>query len=399
MFNAKKINWVAVGAAFVLLVSGLSARAQEETRGLKFNNLSLSPFVNFDYTYDSNVSYDKNGAQSDSILSVHPGVDFTYKGNDWGLKGGGWFAYDRYIENDQLDAKRYGENVDFYRESASGWRFVLGESYVKSAQQDSLTEGGRGLWRDRDQFTLNTALSYQMSEKTSLTLSGMYSDLSYATDSNQYYPLYGWQEWSTGLELAHRITEKSNLLLNGQYQRYSSDGATQVGSESTGYSLMAGFGSAATKRISYHALTGVSWFDYADGDMLTGWTYSLDASWIINKKLVATIAGSSYYQPSEYEQNQAVKTYTLSTGVSYRPLRKLTTHFDVAWRREEEQYGTTTSSDGTSDLFSTRVRADYQLMRYVTLYGGLEYEKEFSDTNDSSEFDRYRGSLGMSFRY
>jgi len=162
---------------------------------------------------------------------------------------------------------------------------------------------------------------------------------------------------------------------------------------------MAGFGSAATKKITYHALTGVSWFDYADGDMLTGWTYSLDASWAINKKLAATIAGSSYFQPSEREQNQAMKVETFSAGLSYRPMRKLTTRFDVAWRREEAEYSTAASAASTDDLFSARMRADYQLTRYVSVYGGLEYETEISDEDDNSEFDRYRCSLGMSFRY
>ena len=45
-----------------------------------------------------------------------------------------------------------------------------------------------------------------------------------------------------------------------------------------------------------------------------------------------------------------------------------------------------------------RARADYELNRYTTLYGGLEYEDQTSD-NSEDEFDRYRASLGLSFRY
>jgi hypothetical protein len=37
-------------------------------------------------------------------------------------------------------------------------------------------------------------------------------------------------------------------------------------------------------------------------------------------------------------------------------------------------------------------------MRYMTVYGSVEYEDWTSDA-DENEFDRYRGSLGLSLRY
>jgi hypothetical protein len=328
----------------------------------------------------------------------------VYAGNDWGLTANGWFAYDKYSNYEILDALRYGESIGFYRESASGWKFTLGQSYLKSNQNDSLAEGGRGLWRDRDELSFNSSLACQLSEKTSLTLTGMYSSLNYVKDS-QYLPLYGWDEWTLGLELAYRITEKSNLLLNGGYQNYVSDGATDgpngKNNQSTGYSLMAGFGSAATKKITYKALAGLSMFDYAGGDQLVGWTYSLDSSWTINRKLALTVAGSSYFQPSEREQDQALQVYALSTGLTYRPMRKLTTRFDFAFRQEQNQYVTQASPNAgsvTEDRLEARLRADYELMRYVTIYAILEYQDQMSD-DPVYEFERYRGTLGLSLKY
>ena len=384
-----------IGFLFVAVL-GLSGYAQD-TQGFKFNNLTVSPFVNLAYTYDSNVNLDKR-EYDDSYLTINPGVDLTYTGNDWGLSGNAWYGYDKYLEYSELDEPRYGESLKFYTESAKGWRLVLGESYLKSRENDSIIDGGRGLWRDRDTFELTGALSYQMSERTGITLSGMYSDLNYNNDGNMYGALYGWQEWSAGLELARKLTEKSNLLVTGSYQEYESDGAKGLSSKSTGYTLMGGLSSRATERISYRALTGVSWFDYAEGDQLNGWTYSLDANWLINKKWAASVAGSSYFQPSETEANQAMQVYALSTGVTYRPMRKLTTRFDVAYRREENEYATTAAGAVTDDLFSVRARADYQLMRHMSVYGGLEYEDWISD-NDAQEYDRYLGTVGLSFRY
>jgi hypothetical protein len=393
----------------ILFASSLSLA--QEARGLKFNNLAVSPYVNVEAAYDSNVNYNRgvSGRSSqqevgDSIMTISPGVDLTYTGNDWGLEGNAWYGYDRYTDEDQLNNDRYGESLKFYRESSKGWRLVLGQSYLKDSQNDSIIDGGNGLWRDRELFGLNGALSYQLSEKTGITLSGMYSDLTYVNDPGQYDPLYGWQEYSVGLEVARKLTEKSNLLVSGSYQEYISDSASsgpatkQANDSSTGYSLMAGLGSRATERIRYRAVTGVNLFEYAGGEQLTGWAYSLDGSWVINKKLAASIQGSSNFQPSESQANQAVQVYTLSTGLTYRPMRRLTARVDLAVRREEEQIESRTTKATKDDQYSIRTRADYELNRYVTLYGGLEYTDQNSD-DKNNEFERYRGSLGLNFRY
>lgn len=381
-----------------LMVALAGPALSQESRGLKFNNLTVSPFVNVEYRYDSNVNYSNGGEEDDCVLRVNPGVDLSYQGDMWGLKGNGWYAYDWYKDLDRLNSDSYGESLEFYRESAKGWRLMLGQNYVRSSQNDSLIDDGKGLWRDRNQFEFLGALSYQFSERTAATLSGLYSDLSYANDGSQYYPLYGWEEWSLGLELSRKLSEKSNFLLSGSYQQYTSDGATTTDDSSKGYTLHAGIGSRATERIRYHLLTGASWFEYGESDMVAGWTYSADASWVINKKLAASLAGSSNFQPSERESNQAIQAYVLSVGLTYKPTRLLSTRFDVAYRREEEQMDGGAAGASTDDRVALRARADYQLMRYVTVYGGMEYEDQMSDDRES-EFDRYRASLGLNFRY
>lgn len=400
MVTFERTSWmVAIASLAMVMCSG---RAYAQTgRGFKYNNLSVSPFVNLEYTYDSNVDYDKHN-YADNIFRVNPGVDLTYTGNEWGLSVNGWYAYDWYTKYDILNADRYGDSIAFYRESASGWRFIFGQKYLKSSQNDSLLEGGRGLWRDRSELSFNSALSYELSERTTITLSGSYSNLKYDADPMQYASLYGWKEWTGGLELARKLTEKSNLLLNGGYQNYVSDGAAGgTSSQSTGYSLQAGLGSRATQKISYRALAGMNWFDYAGGDQIGGWTYSLDASWAINKKWAWSVAASSFFQPGEREQNQAMKVYTISSGVTYRPMRKLTTRLDLAYRREENEYVSSYApalGNIMEDRFEARLRADYTVTQYLTVYCGLEYQDQLSDDPDY-EFDRYRGTLGVNLRY
>lgn len=388
---------------FVLLlmgVAGLSGMAEETSRGFKYNNLTVSPFVNLEYAYDSNVNCSEH-ALGDSILRVEPGVDLVYKGNNWGLAANGYVSEDKYLDHDTLDAFRYGENIDFYKETANGWRLELGQSYVKNNQQDSINDGGSGVWRDRDELGVNAALSKQLSEKSKLTLAGSYDEISFDNKSgskNYTSDLYGWKKEDASLEYAYKITEKSNVLLNGNYQHYRSDGSTGgMSPDSDVYSLMTGFGSTARRRFTYKALVGAT-IDYTDDDQVMGWTYSLDSSWVINKKLAATIAGGSYFQPSQSQQNQVLQVYSLSTGLTYRPMRKLTTRLDLAARREEGQYDNAYGQGEIQDLYSARVRADYELMRYVSLYVALEGQTRVADSS-SSEYDRVCGSLGLNLRY
>lgn len=385
-------------ACVMALACCVGSWAQEFSRGLRYHNLTVSPYVNLEYMYDSNVNYQRGDEQDDHILRIQPGVDLSYRGNDWGLSGGGWYARDSYWDNDRLNANRYGQNLEIYRESAKGWKAMLGQRYVRSNQDDSMTEGGRGLWRDRTEWSVTSALSYDFSERTSATLNAMYSDLSYENETDRYGPLFGWQQWSVGLQLARQLTARSNLLLSGSGQQYSSDGARGISDRSSGYTLQAGFGSRATERIRYRLLAGASMFDYAGEDQLYGWTYSADASWVINPKLAASLAGSSNFQPSEREVNQAMKYYALSAGLTYRPMRRLSTRFDVAYRCEDNEYDRPGADATTDHRYSLRLRADYRLQRYLSLYGGVEYENQFSD-DKVNEFDRFRVSLGLNLRY
>ena len=397
MTNKKILINLTAGCVGLAVLAQMSYAGEED--GFRYKNLSISPYVNLEYTYDSNVNYEHSDEEDDHIFTVNPGVDLNYKGNDWGINVNAWYSYDYYHDNNDLDADSYGESIGFYWESPKGIKFLLDQNYVMASQNDSLTSGdGNGVWRDRNQFDLAAALGYQFSEKTSATVHGSYLDLWYDTDKDKYGDLYGWKEYSVGLELARQMTAKTDLLINGSYMQYDSDGAKGgVDSSSTGYSLMAGVGSRATERIAYRMVAGASWFDYADGDMLTGFTYDASLSWVLSRKWALSFAGASYFQPSEREANQATQTYTASSGLTYKTTPRLTTSFDLAYRREENEYDNAGSSDA-DDRYSARLLARYNLRKYVNLYAGVEYEEQTSD-EDMNEFDRYRGTLGVNLRY
>lgn len=414
--------FVTAGLLCFAPVAVFSQTAQAE--GIKVGNLTILPYVNLEATYDSNVDLDRH-EYKDWYFTVNPGVDFTYTGNDWGLRGTGWYAYDKYRKYTELNEPRFGFHATEYWETPKGLRVVLGQRWMKSYSNDSILSGGRGVWRERSYLELNGAVSQQLSESTGLTLSGQYAKNSYKNDSDKYGQLYGWNEVSTGLELAHRLTHKSNLLLGYDFQRYSSKGAQNIDNESLGHSVLAGAGSRATERVTYRMMTGVSFFNYArgerndpyayvggprykeDDDWIMGWVYRVDGSWLISQKWAASLAGSSYYQPSETQQNQAIKVYTISAGLTYRPAKRVTITGDLGYRREEDEFKRSAyTQDGivnyrykiNEDVYSVRLRANYQFVKHAAVYTGIEYE-DWESKEGFRDYDRFRATMGLRLRY
>ena len=409
------------GGVLFCVAFGMNGIAQEKASGIKIGNLTLSPFVNLEWNYDSNVDLDRL-EYDDWYLRVNPGLDLTYTGNDWGVNGQLWFSYDKYHQYSELNEPRFGGRFSEYWESDEKWRVVLGQSYMESKSNDSVLEGGRGIWRNRSYLDLNGAVSYQFSERTGATASGQYSKVDYANDGEKYGYLYGWEEWSVGLELARKLTEKSNLLLSGSYQMYEQDNAKEYDPhnaynnyynfdrKSVGYSLMAGLGSRATERITYRGLMGVNWFDYGRQGNTQGWTYQLNGNWLISKKWAASIAGSSYFQPSETEANQSMQAYTISGGATYRPIKRLTIRGDLGYRREDDQYERLDYGKKMTDhIYSARLRADYQFVKHTSVYAGVDYVLWKSDEDGpypkdedkgyQHEYDRLLLTVGLKLRY
>ncbi len=374
-------------------------------QGFNVGNLNISPFVNASYMYDSNI-YSSKDEREDSIYTVNPGVNIAYHGNEWGVTGDAWYGYDYYQKYRESDASRYGERLSFYRDSDAGWRFLVGQGYLNSSQNDSILDGGQGIWRDRYQIDGNVLLGYTFSERLAATLTGFYTYYDYEKTSAQEFQgnLYGWYEIALGLEVSRKITEKSNLLLNlsSQYYESQAEDISNVSSKSMGYSAQVGIGSRLTERIRYRIMAGANAMDAAESDFLVGGAYSVDISWVMARQWAMTLAGSSYFQPSEYTVAQTKQVYAGSWGLTYKPFVKLTAGLDLAYRREDnltlDGYEGRVGEDYANDQVSARLRGNYALHRYVSIFSTVEGIRNISEARDR-DYDRVRITLGLSFRY
>jgi len=375
----------------------------------------LSPYVNLEYLYDSNINYGHK-SPGDSVMRFNPGLDLRYKGNEWGALANVWYSHAWYGEYDVKDYDRWGERLSIYRETTN-WKLVLSQGYTETDQNDSYQlDGGDGVWRNRQQVDAAAVLTHTFNERLSASANVQFTDMWYGNASDKYRDLYGYMNWGTGLEIAHKLTERSSLVLSGSYMEYYTGESLfksdiknrdkmSFSNKSQAYSLMGGLASRLTERVRYRVLGGASLYDYA-GDSSFAPSYSVDATWAINRRWAATVAGAGYFQPIERTYYQRKTIYTLSAGTTYQPIKRLRLTLDGIYRGEDNQTLDRYSSylsDYTRNQYSVRFRANYQLQKYVSVFAAAEYT--IQDINRSGvnyrqdDWDRYLLSVGLSLRY
>ena len=395
-------------------------KPQTESRptGFRFFNqhLTIKPYVSLSYTYDSNIDSDSSN-EDDSVFAVNPAVDFEWHGAKWMLVGNIWYRHRYFCEfNDQMGENSYGESLQYRYSSsaqnAKGWSLMLSERYAFINQSDDLdSQGGRGIWRDRQTLDVSGVLERRFTERWHMDIQGQYSWLDYDNQTGRYAPLFGWSQYSAGAQLGYAASKWTDLLVAAGYSRYDQDidyndirTSRSYNEQSDAYSIQGGVGTRATERISYRALMGASWFDYGGGGYTDcGWTYTLSANWRVHRQVQLSLLGSSYYQPSDQYIGQAEKIYNLSAGVSYLTLGdRLKLSANLMWRFNETCYADsvyTSRYKYDRTHLSARFAADYLLNRWTSIFAHVIWDDESTDTNSYYDYNRIRGVLGVRLHY
>ena len=410
-----KFASVSAMTALAGLVTLAGESVVDKPAGFRFfnNHLTVKPYVSLAYTYDSNIDSAKH-ATDDSIFMVSPGADFEWRGDRWNLVGSLWYRYNAYCDyNDEMGENSYGESLKYNwttsKPGEKGWSLALAERYSYIAQSDSLTSGdGRGIWRDRERVDITGVLERRFTERWHADLQGQYDWFDYKNDTGKYAPLYGWQEFSAGLEAGFAASKWTDLLLAGGYSGYrqksGSGGYRNYSNDSQVWTAMAGIGTHATEKIQYRLLMGCSWLEYGGRSGAdSGWTYQLSGNWRVTRQLQFSVLGSSYYQPSERTCGSAVKVYAISAGASYLTLGdKLRLNANVAFRMEDNVYSDrymAYGNDYDEEFLSIRLGADYTINRWMSVFANVMWEEEWCDDRDEYDYDRFRGTIGIRFHY
>ena len=419
-----KLHSIFFSSAFLFVSTAIAqqgvTKPQTVSRptGFRFFNqhLTIKPYVSLSYTYDSNIDSDSSN-EDDSVFAVNPAVDFEWHGAKWMLVGNIWYRHRYFCEfNDQMGENSYGESLQYRYSSsaqnAKGWSLMLSERYAFINQSDDLdSQGGRGIWRDRQTLDVTGVLERRFTERWHMDIQGQYSWLDYDNQTGRYAPLFGWSQYSAGAQLGYAASKWTDLLVAAGYSRYDQDidyndirTSRSYNEQSDAYSIQGGVGTRATERISYRALMGASWFDYGGGGYTDcGWTYTLSANWRVHRQVQLSLLGSSYYQPSDQYIGQAEKIYNLSAGVSYLTLGdRLKLSANLMWRFNETCYADsvyTSRYKYDRTHLSARFAADYLLNRWTSIFAHVIWDDESTDTNSYYDYNRIRGVFGVRLHY
>lgn len=415
----KKIVLLAVVGAVCL---GAEAEYMDRPGGIRIgDHLTLRPYVSVCYTFDSNIDGGRSSLNSSSwSVSPNLSLDYTYEADTWSLSATAHVGYRFYTNqhDDMLDHWNWGENIAWNWHGNDGWSAAISESFASVyADDDQMDMDGKGLWRDRLQLTLTGALNKQITEKLHASLNGSVYGLDYSNDRNHFAPLYGWSSWTVGASLGYTFGAFSDLFVSGAYHGYTQDNDydlygesgykrnRRIGQESSGYTLHVGMGSWMTEKISYRVSAGYSAFRYGGGSNSGGgFSYNGSLSWHMSDTWYMNAAFDGYYQPSEREYGSSQRTDALTWGLSHSMIRgKLSASLHITYRHETHETCEYVDSDYNMDILTAAFGLNYTFNRYLSAYANIGYQTEINDggrkLGNNYDYDRFRGSIGLSLTY
>jgi len=362
--------------------------------GLHFGDLTVSPFADILYFYDSNYDRVEAGAEGTQGPSLRAGFDFSYGGNRHKWEGQFWSQWEKYLGEDRLDNKQWRETIRYMYETPQGTLLRLDHYWGEIYQSDF----DRGLWQDRREFVLDTSVAHAVSPKTRLQMDIGFEDVQYKNPA-----LYDWREYSAGLSMARHFTPKSDIFLGLGAALESSESYSGY---SRSYRLNAGFASRATERVTYRVAVGAEAFDFEGAaNESVSWApyYQLSANWVASRKWTWSLSGRGEHQNSEESAGNYGVVYTLGLGAAYQPNRRMSVAMKALWRRDECEFpvpdpDSGNPADSTDNEIGVRADLAYRLSKYASLRLGAEAVTQVSTIN-ANEYDRFRVDMGLNFRY
>ena len=411
-------------AASVACVCAVAATAEVMDRPVGFKigqRMTLRPYVSLAATYDSNVGARSAGAEGDMMWTVNPGFGLNYTHENWALDLNAYYSYHAYTKREYVNRYNqhtYGETLRWNWSNSSGtekgWSLMLSESYRRITMADDISLGeGRSYNGDRSQFDINGAAQRRFNENwhSSLNAGYYYLDYDNDTDDRDVGALYGWQRWTVGADAGYAPSPWTDFIAAIGYTGYNQDNtgsswsSKRVNRHSTAYTAQVGIGSFATERISYRALAGWSRFEYGNSSTDNGFVYTVSANWKISDTLHTMLLASSYYQPSEREQDSRSRVDSLSWGLAKSMVRgKLNATLDLTYRHEtNDRVSGANGIDYEIDAVSGRLGLNYILNRFLSLYAYGEYIRSWNSEKRANsgygDYDRWRVTGGVRLTY
>lgn len=330
--------------------------------GLTIASWVLSPYVELNYSHDSNVYKDGTNVISDTFFEPELGLRFSSSAetNTFLVKGNLFVSDRSYDTESNRDFMTYGDHLTLQLGNGRKSMFEVIQSYrflddndrhasdIESSRlAGEMVEDSNALDLERELNQLGASLMRRMSDKLLLSLSYRYSGVHYPNETHdrlrrkqeEYVPegldLDGhiWQ-----LEGAWGMTDKTDVLLTlRQGLQYQED--TDEPAELT--TIRLGLQTQGAQKLVYHLGAGLEYyarpyeptFDEADldetdvqvdedgvhsDDDQISFNFNAAADWFITEKLTFRIGGYNGTEFSSFYEQNGMEYVSGWAGLGYR---------------------------------------------------------------------------------
>lgn len=377
------------------LVSG----SIQPSEGIRYKGTRASVYVKTGLFYDSNVYGSKNsggGNKGSAGWNVTPGIDIATTRPDWGMSLAGYLSYDEYLDN-QFDPEYSGNERFTVYKTAEKWRTALTQTYTRTKDISFDNPIAAQSGNMSDIFSLSGVLGLTISEKTSASLSAGYNRTTYEARE-----MSGYQSGTLSGELSRRVSGKTDWVSSASLS--VDDGQRLDGGMSYQYSLMSGIGSRLTEKVRYRLLAGLMYYEYDGGSngkqTQLAPSFNGNLTWQINRKWAASWMLNSGFQPSysSASSDGYQMMYGSALGVNYAPTRRLSFRLDGVAQMISYEGDWGPNYDKWANNESVRMTINYVATKYCTVFACANYSI-FQQAVQNSDYDRFRGDLGLTFRY
>lgn len=413
MIMSENIGWRLSVLMALLLFVWTPASAQDAAGIRLTDSTSLSPFVEANLTYDSNVLLLGEGLEEDDFyLDVVGGLSLLRKKEASTFNLRGWYQARRYEAYSLLDDETWqinGEYVGGYIDRAqvilkakygvlSDYEFTqsdLAAQFERSRAGDFMMETRTMRYRRiLDSYSAGVARETRWFD---LSLHGTYSAVEFDTTKAT---LYDWTELFIQPRIGLRASEKTSITLSGELGQQDSDndldtldflrvrlGLYLTPSEKTKVDFGAGYQETKVDATS------------SSGSSLDSERFHFDgnASWMATSKILLHVFAKNEILPTEAFQRNTKTVDQASIGGTYEITRQLFSSLGLSYRRDEYT-APVNGVDALEELIGIQARLAFNSQKQnLRIFLKGRYE-EFT-SNIQTDYNQLRLSIGLNFAF
>lgn len=358
--------------------------------GIVQADIRWTPSVEVSAIHDDNVQFSANNAIDDTIYAIRPGVRLNYDHELTKIAANGRVLIRKYNDNDDLDDQVY--QFDLKANTKFTERFYLrgGYEFIKDTTLDSeLEEVGRIFFReDRINHKATLSPSFNLTERTSIGISGRYGNVAYDSDTKIDNTL-----WSVGLPVRWRLnTQLDSIQIGPSYTCRESDI-----NRSDNYYFNLGWDRKTTERFTFKALIAARWtelenIETGEKNDSTGVKGDLKFKYGFETGSLAIDLNQNLTYTANGEQVDVSRVIlTLKWNFTERMGMKLKGRYYHT--RDENEGG-----DNSSEFMQAGSELFYNLTENHNVFIAYQYARDDNDNSDT-QAERNRVWAGINFNF